>query len=698
MFAPLAFSRAMSQPKHGWQSTKFSNSRAEMEVVLDDTSDEEEYEEEIIFDQAPVTSIYAPVPQYGGYDPGYAFDPRLRRVTSSSFGESSAPVPVLNTVVNPVENLSQRIPMPTVMSPIDKTDVAGTAPPQHDPNGGHPESDSTCCGPYIAHHELRHTRELLGLNQAQRSRYGRSAGEGVSLQEDEERVAHDTHFGPVATSDPLYTAELYDQGFVSMSAVPSVFVGVYTDPVTGEEFDAYESAMPPPDADYEETLNSSGRNVKLAHLQGGWRDTTPKPTKTEVLEDDFHMQYDRTINTFGTYDPSYYMEVIEHNNRFKHDDHHPDPDGPVIVGLPANTLGNQGDVKIRPMPYVKPTNRGKWAETTFRAGIDPSGATGGGDQRMEYEWTNTPYVRAENSRMDGGGMEATAAYEGFTQQYGGAEGWDNVQTQRSVSQVYTPNMGPAAVAVSNQQVFGDVAAPMHSTGTIDSGMYAVGNATGEQDGATLQNQLLAAPHSLAGLEVVDESQFGPSQYLHDGQKLMTQKVDNATVKGGLRADTQITMGAGGGEHSAQQIQKSVHAALDKTKREALLKVQSAFNTALGGYEASPTQATRTRFSDKSGHLTDFMMPSGAIAGTGTRVTNGVQNLGAVTNLSTKREALYENQFGVKATNTDDGTVWLGEYRQSMEHLNERPEGNLTHLAATSGMAIGLRDDSEALAR
>jgi hypothetical protein len=520
----------------------------------------------------------------------------------------------------------------------------------------------------------------------------------VSLQDDEERVSGtQQQYGPVDISEPLYTHDLYNEGFVSMSAVPSVFVGVYTDPITGEEFDAYESGMPPPDADYEETLNSTGRNVKLAHLQGGWRDTTPRPTKTEVLEDDFHMTYDRSINTYGTYDPSYYLEVIEHNNRFKRDDHHPDTDGPVTVGLPANTVGNQGDVKIRPMPYMAPTNRGKWAETTFRSGVDSGQeGAGGGNLRLNYEWTNTPYTRAESTRQDGGGMSATADYQGFTQQYG-TDGWDNIETQRSVSQVHAPNMGPVQSSVFNQQVFGDVAAPNVSTGTIDSGMYAVGNVTGDQDGAMLQNQLLAAPQSLAGMEVVDESMFGPSQYSHDAQKLMNSRVDNSTVKSGLLANTATSMGTQGG-HNGQQLDKLVHGAQYKTNREALQHMQSTFNTAIGGHTAAPTQPKLTRFSDKSGHLVDFMMPGGTLGGTDSLITNGAQNLGAVTNLSTKREAMYDNQFGVKAVTPDDSTVWLGDYRQGMEHLNERPVGNMVHNAGTASMAMGLRDDRESLAR
>ena len=697
MIAPLAMSRAIPQATNTWEANRFSN------FEPDDEFEEEYEEEEEMFDMMPQSHIYAAVPEYT-QDYGYDFDPRVREVVSSTMGGAQpVPVPVLNTIVNPIENLSNRIPLPTVLSPVDMADVAGVGGATPPPEGGEgmdPMSeDATCCGSYIPHFELRQTRENLGLNQAQRSKYGLSPGEGVSLQEDETRVSgtQQTQHGPVPVSDPLFTHELYDQGFVSMSAVPSVFAGVFTDPITGEEYDAYESGMPPPDADYEDALNSSGRNVKLAHLQGGWRDTTPRPTKTEILEDDFHMTYDRSINTYGTYDPSYYLDVIAHNNRFNHDDHHPDSDGPVIVGLPANTRGNQGDTKIRPMPYLKPTNRGKWAETTFRSGVDPQVAVAGGGERLNYEWTNTPYVRAENSRIDGGGMEATANYQGFAEQYGGAEGFDNVDTQRSVSQHEMPNMGPATWEVPSQQVFGEVAAPNSFTGTVDSGSYGLGPVTAEQTAQMLQDQLVHVPTSMTGLESVDESQFGAIQYEHDGHKMMNARVEHATKKTGTLTNTHMTMGTNG-TYSAQQMDKLVHSAQYKTNREALERIQTAFNTALGGYTAHSNQATVTRFSDKSGHMTDFVMPSSSIGGTESMVTNGVQNLGAVTNLSSKREAMYDNQFGVKSIAPNDSTVVLGEYRQNMEHLNVRPQGNLTYLVGNSGMAMGLRDDRETLSR
>ena len=693
MFAPLAISKAIPQATNTWVPDRFANfeDEEEEEEFEEEEFEEEEFEaEEEDYYLGPRESIYTAVPEYTTQDYGYTYDPRLRGVGSKVLGGAQPDsVPVLNTIVNPIENLSNRIPLPTVVSPVEMADVAGVGLPGVE-DGGRGE-DATCCNNYIPHFELQQTRENLGMNMAQRARYGTSPGEGVGLQDDDERVAADIDHGPVAVSEPLYTNELYDQGFISMSAVPSVFAGVYTDPITGEEYDAYESGMPPPDADYEEVNNSSGRNRRLAQMQGGFRDTTPRPTKTEVLEDDFHMTYDRTIGSFGTYDPSYYIDVINHNNRFNRDDEHPDADGPVLVGLPANAWGNQGDVKIRPMPYLKPTNRGKWAETTFRAGIDPEAA--GGEQRMDYEWTNTPYIRAESSRMDGGGMEAMAEHEGFMEQYGD-EGFDRMDTQRSLSQMHVPTTGPGGTHVPASQVYGEVAAPNHITGTIDSGSYSIGQVTAEHDGAMLQNQMVAAPSSQAGLDVVDH--FGPYQYEHDGPKLMNARLEYATSKGGKATNTQLSMGTHGG-YEAQQLDKLVHSAQHNTKREALDRIQSAFNTALDGYTSAPQSQAHTRFSDKSGHLVDFVMPGGSLGGTESMVTHGAQNHGHVSKLSSKREAMLGNQFGVQAVNQSDARVY-GDVRQRMEHVNVRPEGNLYIPTATTGMSLGFRDDRDSLSR
>jgi hypothetical protein len=711
----FAARKAFPSSTNQWDPHRFTNSRI-IEDEEDDYTEEEEEEDVDYIEEDPVliqsSSFYTGVPTYDE-DFGYEFDPRLRRVAPvGEGGVGQESVPVLDTVVSPVENLSNRLPMPTVASPVESLNVgrpAGADPSSspHADEGMDPQStDATCCGAYIGHSELRQTRENLGMNQAQRARFGRSPGEGESLQPDEERISgtQATQHGPVPISDPLYTHDLYDQGFVSMSAVPSVFVGVFTDPITGEEFDAYESGMPPPDADYEETITAPGRNVKLAQLQGGWSDTTPRPTKVEVLEDDFHMQYDRSINTFGTYDPSYYMEVIEQNNRFSRDDHHVDSDGPIITGTPANTMGNQGDVKIRFTPYVTPTNRGKWAETTFRSGIDASTeGAGGGESRLEYEYTTNPFMRAESNRIDGGGAEAGGAYNGFMNQYGGAQGFDHHATQRSTTEHRMPNMGPvdgSASRAEGMMVYGDVAAPNSTSGTQDVGMYGVGPVTGEQDGAALQNQMVAAPHALSGLEAVEESAFGATQYEHDGAKLMNQKVDNITSKSGV-TNEHHARGSKGETGHAQQLDGGVRSAMDKTKRQQLLKVQSAFDTALGNMNAQPSHAKHTRFSDKSGHLSDFMMPGATLGGNESLVANGSQIRGESTNLDTKRQAQYANQFGVNAVSADtsDGTVVYGNYRQGMEHLSERPMGSVfENPNASASMSLGFRDDREIVGR
>ena len=671
-----------------WDAHRFSNSHVDTSIVFEE--DEEVH-------QLAGESFYTGVPTYGE-DYGYTFDPRLHRIGG----------PVMDTVVNPVENLSNRLPMPTLASPVESLNIgraAGADPYFGEaPAGGmDPQSaDATCCGSYIGHTELRQTRENLGMNQAQRGRFGRGAGEGESLQSTDQRLSGTQgRHGPVAITDSLYTAELYDQGFVSMGAVPSVFVGVYTDPITGEEFDAYESGLPPPDTDNEESLNASGRNVKLAHLQGGWRDTTPRPTKVEVLEDDFHMQYDRSINTYGTYDPSYYLEVIEHNNRFKRDDHHPDPEGPIQVGTPANTFGNQGDVKIRPTPYIVPTNRGKWVETTFRTGIDASTeGAGGGDLRLNNEYTKSPYVRAESNRMDGGGAEAGGAYGGFMNQYGGSEGYDHHATQRSANEHRAPNMGPIGDGSAHGlSVYGDVDAPMGNAGTHDVGMYGLGPVTGEHSAAALQNQMVSAPNRQAGLATT-EQMFGGTQSAHNAVQLTNQTVVNMTSKSGV-VNENVTWGSRGETGHANQGDGGLRTAMDKTKRQQVRKIQGAFDTALGNYTAHTSHATRTRFNDKSDHFVDFLMPSATLGGMES-VASGAEARGVNTGLGTKRNTLYDTQRGVNgaAANAPDATVWYGNYRETnMELLSQRPLGSVfENTNAGAGMALGFRETREIVGR
>jgi len=82
-----------------WDAHRFSNSHVDTSIVFEE--DEEVH-------QLAGESFYTGVPTYGE-DYGYTFDPRLHRIGG----------PVMDTVVNPVENLSNRLPMPTLASPVD---------------------------------------------------------------------------------------------------------------------------------------------------------------------------------------------------------------------------------------------------------------------------------------------------------------------------------------------------------------------------------------------------------------------------------------------------------------------------------------------------------------------------------------------------------------------------------------------------
>ena len=499
------------------------------------------------------------------------YDPELRTLSREYNDTSYVPRarPVFDPKINPIEFLETRLPLPVISSPVRRVARAGNVggsprllrsavrPGEGEEGGGvgggggggvggggggggggrggggRPAGATSAvvaplpCGtdvmdgnvPYcsldIPSKELRQVREDLGAEMADFGRWGRGAGGGVSLD-----VVNGQHAvsgtplqnGPVAVSTPPVTNHLYDQGFISMSGVPMINAGTYKNPLTGVEYTAYESALPPPDADYEETLTAPARNVKLAHLQGGWTDNTPRPTKVEVVEDDFHMQYDRTINTFGTYDPSRYIEMFERTNRFTRNDEHPDPDGQELVGVPANMDGTQ-NVKIRPLPYLPPTNRGKWGETTFRSGIDARVAVGNSETPVERTYTSFPCTRLENTRQDGGGMEVTQNTQGFMDtQMGGGGRRDVLPTQRSATEGNLPYMAPASFVRLNA----NTGTATHSAPTGDRGtQYVDAPQYGGTHGATVEAgtsaappRLVAAPTGERGTQYVDTPQYG----------------------------------------------------------------------------------------------------------------------------------------------------------------------------------------------
>ena len=334
----------------------------------------------------------------------------------------------LNPIINPVDDL-QNIHVDPLARTREGKQEKKQQPKLEDASGP-------------ASFELRHIKEGLGATMADQGRRGIGAGDGISYSDDEQLIANSAgiQYGPVSVSNSnYYSDDLYDQGFISMSGVPVVKTGTYTDPMTGEEYEAFESALPPPDNDYGEQVNCSGRNVQLDMLQGGWSNNTARRTKTEVLQDDSNLQYDRTIGAFGAYDYTEQKKLLAQNNMFKMDDYTPDPDGAEMLDhLPANQDGIYNQ-KIRPMPFMKPTMRGKHDETSFRGNVDPTISIGNDQSFVPQTYTSFPQLRKESTRVDGGGMEVTANTSGFMHN---PDFFDMPDTQRSMCETEIPNQGP----------------------------------------------------------------------------------------------------------------------------------------------------------------------------------------------------------------------------------------------------------------
>jgi hypothetical protein len=172
---------------------------------------------------------------------------------------------------------------------------------------------------------------------------------------------------------------------------------------------------------------------------------------------------------------------------------------------------------------------------------------------------------------------------------------------------------------------------------------------------------------------------------HDGQNLLTsQFVSKQNTKN--ERFRQDAYGSSGTDFAFGQQDMAALRLKLSTKREEFVDFQVGADTSLNHNTAPAPIAMRTQFSTKKGALTDFLMPSYAVGGTESTL-GGAQNVGMSTNLTSKREQMYDNQFGFAAENVHYNDLVLGYYQQTMEHQNIRGYGNLEHPVAGAGYAF-----------
>ena len=343
-------------------------------------------------------------PQKEVWDP-YKYrtgDLRYRRVNhiTQNIPESE---PVMDLQVNPVKDFSSHFANVSRAPTFEAYSTLGN------PGLEYHEKNDAYCNNAIPSSNLTDlsiaSKELMGLNQAQRTTL--PAGSGVPAYKVPEMISpvNELTYGNKSGSGMQFnkvSRTLYNQNFVSMSAVPSVPIGEFVDPLTGIAYETYESAIPPPDADYYEMTHGKGKDRKFAQLQGGWSQNVPMPEKREILEGDFYMKANRTINTYGGED-SYGQQVrairardLERQMRFTFNDARSDGlDGPILTGVPANTVGIYGTEKVRYVPRLPSTHRGYQEEVTFRSGVDPSVSVGH-ETRSAQQFTSLPQCRLAN--------------------------------------------------------------------------------------------------------------------------------------------------------------------------------------------------------------------------------------------------------------------------------------------------------------
>lgn len=502
---------------------------------------------------------------YSDVNQGPLFDPRLYRAmdhigpelsqfiqpsrqTRENFRQVIKPQETANLAVNPIENLESSYGIKTGPS----------APQQLKEEWSNRYCDDTIGSKYLTERSIG-SYELMGLNEAQRR--SRPMGEGVpnigpAVPFDQTNALNYGR-GPVAMSTVSH--DLYHQNFATLGGPPAVYTGIYTDPLTGIQYDTFESAMPPPDGDWYDISYSAAKNRKLDCLQGGWSNNTPIPPRKEVLEGDWNQQYNRGIMTYGgggeyaDVNRCRVMDNLERSVRFTMNDFTPDNEAPELTGVPANVDGIYGNVKVRFNPRLPGTNRGYEEETDYRTGASTQGYH---NNKMAQEFTKSPQCIAPLEYMgpvDGYGAHSTYAeqerseydpanelrgLEATTELSSHGMGYVNTNGEQSRSDYDVPTKQTGLTVNSELSEHGMAYAPYAGTGrseyntpTRQAGLdvNAQLHQHGVSDGGAhaLQNRLeYNTPNRQSGLHVYSElSEHGVS---NGGAQAMQNRLEYNT--------------------------------------------------------------------------------------------------------------------------------------------------------------------------
>lgn len=316
------------------------------------------------------------------------------------------PLETSNLTVNPIENLESSYAVKT----------GPAAPQQLKEEWSNRYCDDAIPSKYLTERSIG-TYELMGLNEAQRR--SRPMGEGVPNIGPAVpfNQINELSFGKGPVSMSAVSHDLYHQNFATLGGPPAVYTGIYTDPLTGIQYDTYESGMPAPDGDWYDISYSSGKNRKLDCMQGGWSNNTPIPPRKEILEGDWNQHYDRGIMTYGgagEYEDVKRCKVMDdlaRGIRFTMNDFTPDNEAPELTGVPANVDGIYGNIKVRFNPRLAGTNRGYEEETSYRTGPATQGYH---NNKMAQEFTKSPQCRPEMSYV--GPVDGYGAFSTYAEQ------------------------------------------------------------------------------------------------------------------------------------------------------------------------------------------------------------------------------------------------------------------------------------------
>lgn len=195
----------------------------------------------------------------------------------------------------------------------------------------------------------------------------------------------------------LNPKRMFNDGVMGMGPTDAKFTGVWVDPYTGYEYDAYEQEAAPPNGDWR--VKDSGKQRMFEALHGGWAPGRARPKKREFAPQDISPDIDRTDwEGLARQRGMEIMKIEQLHSGHKDEYAHTDDEGysKVIEGKPFNRWGLNDGNRSLPFPDLH-LHRDTMATPQWGQAASTAAAVGGDGAYMRPSVMRS---RVNNSSFD----------------------------------------------------------------------------------------------------------------------------------------------------------------------------------------------------------------------------------------------------------------------------------------------------------